>query len=330
MTQKSPATNAHIATALKPSVHPMPARRTRRPKRISRREAQEAAARIQTGLDGKRIFLRFTLGQRIEHQLLIVSFTILAVTGLPQRFANTAIGALALQLLGGIETARQIHHLFAAVFIIESIYHVGLFMYNLVVHGRWGAIWPNLDDMRHFIQMLRLNFGLSKEHLQFGRYTFEEKMEYWALVWGGVVMIATGFIQWFPMFITRWLPGAVIPIARAFHGWEAILAVLAILTWHAYHAVFKHFNKSIFTGYMTEEEMREEHPAELEYLERAAAIHNRHAMPPSPVVQQPSFAPKGDRRLVEQSPSTPTSTSQGGAPPISTPTLATETLSETD
>jgi cytochrome b subunit of formate dehydrogenase len=178
------------------------------------------------------------------------------------------------------------------------------------VHGRWGAIWPNLDDMRHFIQMLRLNFGLSKEHLQFGRYTFEEKMEYWALVWGGVVMIATGFIQWFPTFITRWLPGAVIPIARAFHGWEAILAVLAILTWHTYHAVLKHFNKSIFTGYLTEEEMREEHPAELAHLERAAASLQR--PPPSQPHPRPAATPQETPSKSTEIPLPDTSSSGGG------------------
>ncbi len=278
MTRKTLKSDAAPVTTPKAS-GAIPVRRDRRPRRITRREAQEAAARIQTGLDGKRIFLRFSLSQRLEHQLLIVSFTALAVTGLPQRFANTDLGGLILQFLGGIETARQMHHLFAMVFALECLYHITAFVYGLVVHGRWGSIWPALEDVKHFIQMLGLNLGLSNEHPRFGRYTFEEKMEYWALVWGSVVMIATGIIQWFPTLITRWLPGAAIPIARAVHGWEAILAVLAIVTWHLYHVALKHFNRSIFTGIMTEEEMREEHPAELAQLERAAAMLRRPSAP---------------------------------------------------
>jgi formate dehydrogenase gamma subunit len=289
--QKKPANSPSVPITSGKDVQPVPTEqveippaqsrmrrghRSRRLHRISRREAVEAAARLKTDADGKRIIVRFNLSQRIEHQLLIVSFTMLALTGLPQRFANTGIGGFTLQLLGGIETARQMHHLFAALFILEGLYHVGIFIYGVVANGRVGSMWPTLDDAQHLIQMLRLNLGLSNERPRLGRYSFEEKMEYWALVWGGVVMIATGFIQWFPILVTRWLPGAAIPIARAFHGWEAILAALAILTWHAYHAVLKHFNKSIFTGYMTEEEMREEHPAELAYIEHAVALLQHH------------------------------------------------------
>ncbi len=287
MTQKTLKGDAAPVTTHKASP-PIPVRRNRRRPRITRREAVEAAARLRTGPGGQRVVVRFDLSQRLEHQLLMVSFTALAVTGLPQRFANTDIGGLILQFLGGIETARQMHHLFAIMFVLECLYHITAFVYGLVVHGGWGSIWPAPEDVKHFIQMLGLNLGLSNEHPRFGRYTFEEKMEYWALVWGSVVMVATGIIQWFPTLITRWLPGAAIPIARAIHGWEAILAVFAILTWHSYHVVFKHFNKSIFIGIMTEEEMREEHPAELAYLDRAAAVLHR---PSAPVPVEPSPAP---------------------------------------
>jgi hypothetical protein len=86
----------------------------------------------------------------------------------------------------------------------------------------------------------------------------------------------TGLMQWFPVAATYYLPGGTIPVARAFHKWEAILAVLAILTWHMYHTVIKKLNTSIFTGVMTIEDMEEEHPQELAYLEAAsAAVDNR-------------------------------------------------------
>jgi cytochrome b subunit of formate dehydrogenase len=97
----------------------------------------------------------------------------------------------------------------------------------------------------------------------------EEKLEYWALLWGTLLMIITGVIMWFPTLATSVLPGDVIPISRALHGWEAILAILAILTWHMYHTVIKEQNRSIFTGTMTEAEMQHGHP--LEYRRILAA-----------------------------------------------------------
>jgi hypothetical protein len=96
-----------------------------------------------------------------------------------------------------------------------------------------------------------------------GRYTFEEKMEYWAFVWGAIVMGATGFMMWNPISTVRFLPGEAIPAAKAAHGGEALLAVLAIIIWHMYGVHLKRFNKSMFTGKISEGDMLHEHPLEL-------------------------------------------------------------------
>src|SRR5512139_891328 len=77
----------------------------------------------------------------------------------------------------------------------------------------------------------------------------------------------TGFMMWNPLSTTQILPGDFIPAAKAAHGAEAILAVLAIIIWHFYHVHLKHFNKSMFTGKLTKTEMRHEHPAELAQIE---------------------------------------------------------------
>ncbi len=251
----------------------------RKPKdrRITHREAMDAASRLRTDPRGNRYVIRFSLAERIEHILLIISFTMLGITGLLQRYAGTAVGSLLLKITGGIEINRQVHHIFALMFFLETVYHIGVFLYGLIVYKRWGKIWPAFSDIQHFGQMMLLNLGLSKKHPQFDRFTFEEKVEYWALIWGVLVMGITGVMQWFPALVSRWLPGSSIPVARALHSWEAVLAVLAILTWHLYHTVVKTFNKSIFTGIMTEDEMLEEHPAELKYLEQASAALKRQA-----------------------------------------------------
>jgi len=87
-------------------------------RRVSRRQLVEAASRLQRGAEGELYVVRFSLSQRVEHLLLIVSFTTLALTGLAQRYAATSLGMLILRLLGGIETSRQIHHTFALLFFL--------------------------------------------------------------------------------------------------------------------------------------------------------------------------------------------------------------------
>jgi hypothetical protein len=122
---------------------------------------------------------------------------------------------------------------------------------------------PGIKDARDAWQAFMYNLGLARSRPQMGRYTFEEKMEYWALIWGTVVMGITGFIMWNPISTTRLLPGEFIPAAKAAHGGEALLAVAAIVIWHMYSVHLKRFNKSMFTGRLSEEEMLHEHPLEL-------------------------------------------------------------------
>ncbi len=235
-------------------------------RRVSRRQLIEAAARLQRGVDGELYVIRFSPAQRVEHLLLIASFTMLALTGLAQRYAATSLGTLLLRLLGGIETSRQIHHIFALLFFLESVYHLLVFVYDVFVKRQRSEILPNREDLKQLGEMLRYNLGKSDKHPHFGRYTFEEKMEYWALVWGALVMGITGAMQWFPTLVARWLPGSVIPIARAIHGWEAVLAVATIAVWHTYHVLIKTRNTSMFTGKLSIAQMEEEHPAELEFI----------------------------------------------------------------
>jgi formate dehydrogenase subunit gamma len=237
---------------------------------VRRRDAMDAASRFYVAEDGTRYVIRFTWEQRIQHWILLLSFTTLGVTGLAQTFYATAVGNFILLALGGIDSARQIHHVAAFIFGTSAIYHFAISIYETFVYRRISRIWPDWSDFTNLIDMLKLNLGLTDRHPKFDRFTFEEKAEYWALIWGTIIMGATGLMQWFPLQVTSILPGWAIPVARAFHRWEAILAVLAILTWHFYHTLVKTRNFSIFSGMMTIAQMEEEHPIELAYLERAA------------------------------------------------------------
>ncbi len=221
---------------------------------------QSAAPRAQEQ------YTRFTVSQRIEHIILLTSFATLGLTGLSQKFVGNALAEGIIALLGGIETVRIIHRVAAVVFALQSVYHVVTLFYKIYVKRVELTMLPGLRDVTDAIDVVRYNLGLTKQHPKLPRYNFAEKAEYWALIWGGIVMGLTGFMLWNPIATARFLPGQVIPAAKAAHGAEAILAVLAIFVWHFYNVHIKMFNKSMFTGKLTRQQMEEEHGEELQRI----------------------------------------------------------------
>lgn len=216
-------------------------------------------------------YQRFPLWRRIEHLVMLLSFTTLAVTGLPQKFPESRISIGFVGALGGIENLRTIHHAAAIVLMLGTVWHLLVFGYLAAVRRTRLSMLPSLQDIRDGWQALLYNLGFAKSFPQMGRYTFEEKMEYWAFVWGTIIMVITGFIMWNPLSTVKFLPGEVIPAAKAAHGGEAVLAVLAIIVWHMYGVHIKRANKSMFTGQMSEEDMLHEHPLELADLKAGIA-----------------------------------------------------------
>ena len=214
---------------------------------------------------------RFSRAQRVEHVVAIVSFTVLAITGLPQKYASTDLGAGLIGLMGGIEAVRVIHRIAAIALMAETVYHIVSVAYRILVRRVRLTMLPTLGDVREAWEAFLHNLGLRKEPPQAGQYNFGEKAEYWAFVWGTIVMVITGFMLWNPIASTRFLPGQFIPAAKAAHGGEALLAVLAIILWHFYHVHIRHFNKSMFTGRMDEHEMLQEHPRELADIKAGTA-----------------------------------------------------------
>jgi formate dehydrogenase gamma subunit len=241
------------------------------------RAARALADRIRVLPDGSREIVRFKTAERIEHVVLMVSFGTLAVTGLLQTFSSLPVIAAVTEFLGGVDAIRVIHRLAAIISAVQSGYHVWRILETWFVKRERGGMWPSFRDLTNLIHMVMYNAGLRKEMPKFDRFTIEEKLEYWALIWGQLVMGTTGFIMWFPLVVTTALPGQIFPIAQTLHRWEAILAALAIATWHMYHGCIKDQNRSIFTGVMSEEEMQHMHPLEYErilaaeeYLKRIA------------------------------------------------------------
>lgn len=211
----------------------------------------------------ERKYLRFTVSDRIEHWVQMASFTVLGFTGLIQKFSESDISVALIALLGGIEAVRIIHRIASIGLMLGTIYHLGAAGYKYYVKRSRITMLPTIRDITNAWNIFLYNLKMRQSKPQQGRYTFDEKFEYWAFVWGTIVMGLTGFMLWNPIITAKVLPGIFIPAAKAAHSGEALLAVLAIAIWHFYNVHIKHLNKSMFTGYLSEHEMLEEHPIEL-------------------------------------------------------------------
>jgi cytochrome b subunit of formate dehydrogenase len=214
-----------------------------------------------------RKYTRFDPLQRVQHIVFLVSFTVLGLTGLTQKYPLAPFSLWYFNLVGGVEISRLIHRTSAIVMMIVSLVHVLDVLYRVLVLRNPINMIPWIDDLQHVIHDIQYYLGRKKHKAYYGRYSYAEKMEYLALIWGTVVMGLTGFMMWNPISTLRILPGEAVPAAKAAHGGEAVLAVLAIIVWHFYHVHIKMFNKSMFTGTLTREEMEHEHPAELATIE---------------------------------------------------------------
>jgi cytochrome b subunit of formate dehydrogenase len=214
-------------------------------------------------MDKSSLFLRFPLSYRIEHWILAVNFSVLALTGLVQKFPVGWFSMWFVGLAGGVENVRTVHHAAAVIMVVEALVHLGVVRYRAYVRLAPSKIVPTIEDVKVAFQAFFYNLGLTRNLPKYGRYTFVEKAEYYAVVWGTLIMVLTGLMMWNPVATTRMIPGEFIPAAKSAHGAEAILAVLAILVWHFYFVLIKHFNPSMFTGYLPVEMMRREHPLEL-------------------------------------------------------------------
>ena len=227
-------------------------------------------------------YTRFDLSQRIEHIIFLISFSLLGLTGLVQKYAEAPFSQFVMQTLGGIDNTRLVHHFSAFVLMAVSIFHVINVLYRIyVLRVSWTMI-PVIEDFKHLFDDVRYYLGMRKHKAYYGRYNYGEKVEYLAVVWGTIIMAITGFMMWNPIVTTKILPGEFIPAAKAAHGAEAVLAVMSIIIWHFYNVHISHLNKSMFTGKLSEEEMAHEHPAELDQMKAG----NADQLPPPDVLRR--------------------------------------------
>ena len=176
-----------------------------------------------------RTYLRFPLARRIEHIGLMLSFITLAATGLPQKDPSSKISVFIVQALGGIENLRSIHHFHIHPGDVASSITCSSWDTRSLSCDTW-SMMLSLQDAKDGITGLLYTIGLQRHILKMGRYTFEEKFDY-GIRMGIYHHGDHRFIMWNPITATRYLPGEFVPAAKAAHGGEAVLAVLAIIIW---------------------------------------------------------------------------------------------------
>lgn len=214
---------------------------------------------------------RFTARHIINHAIMLVCFLGLVVTGMPQRYPAQTWAKAVVMLFGGVQRVRFVHHWLGTIMAFQLVWHVIDVLWLTVVRRAPLHMMPGLPDWRHFLQQVRFNLGLDSTPPRMARYGFPEKIEYLALIWGTALMVATGLVLLYPVRFSPMVGGEAILAAKAAHGGEALLAFLAILTWHAYFVHVRHWNKSMFTGYLEEEAYAEEHALELQQIRRGEA-----------------------------------------------------------
>ena len=181
---------------------------------------------------------RFTRNELIQHTFLLVSFIVLAMTGFQLKYPDSAYGHL-MSSLGLTETIRQwVHRISAVIMIVLSLYHSVYLIFTSRGRDVLRGLFPKFRDITQAIDTVLYYAHLSKKHPAYDNYNYAEKAEYWALIWGTLVMGATGFVLWFPTMVGNWAPVWFIKVSEIVHFYEAILATLAIIVWHWFFVIF--------------------------------------------------------------------------------------------
>jgi formate dehydrogenase gamma subunit len=214
---------------------------------------------------------RFSTHRIIEHWLAIITFTILVITGLAQKFNSLEVSQWLILKLGGIDSVRLIHRYTGVVFLTITILHIIIGIIGVVFKKWQPSIVINKKDFTDAIQNIKYYIGIENHSAICDRYDYKQKFVYWIVIISGLLMIVTGLTLWFPTVVTRFLPGEIIPTAKVMHTNQAFLVFLIIAIWHIYDSIFSPevfpLDTSIFTGYISRERMMREHPLELARLE---------------------------------------------------------------
>jgi cytochrome b subunit of formate dehydrogenase len=251
--------------------------------------------RHPAAVEGELEYERFSRLNRSMHVIMIVSFISLALTGMTLKFSYTRWASVLSHLLGGFETAGYIHR-------AAAVAMVGIFVAHIVDvlrrKRRENIPWMALlfgptsmmfgpKDLADLVGSVKWFLGLGKRP-HYGRWTYWEKFDYFAVFWGIAVIGSTGLSLWFPTFFARFLPGWFVNVATIIHSDEALLATGFIFTIHFFNTHLRPekfpMDLVIFTGRMTVEELKHDKPAEYEELVAKGELEKHLVVPYQPIV----------------------------------------------
>ncbi len=231
---------------------------------------------------GRGLYVRMTLSERLQHGTLALSFITLVVTGFMLRYPDAWwIVSIRSITPGFFEVRSWIHRIAGVAMLTASIYH--LYYIFFVPRGKelLRDLLPKISDATDALNVAKYNLGISAEKPLLDRFSYIEKAEYWALVWGTIVMGMTGFILWFDNTFLGLLGKQWWDVARVVHFYEAWLATLAIIVWHFYFVIFNPdvypMNLAWIKGTISEEEMADEHPLELRRIKEEELAKQKEA-----------------------------------------------------
>ena len=221
-------------------------------------------------------FERMSRQGRWQHGILVLSFLLLVLTGLPLFLHDVPLMRSLVDLEGGFRLRSRLHRAGAVGLIGLSLWHFGMLAFSGSARRWLASILLRPRDVVDFLRQASFHLGLTKDRPLIGRYGLVEKLEYAAVWWGNLVMILSGLILWRPGWFLGWTPGWTFDVCRVVHGYEATLAFLAIVVWHLYHV---HLRPGVFpmskvwlTGRISARELRRHHP-----IQYAAILERRRA-----------------------------------------------------
>jgi cytochrome b subunit of formate dehydrogenase len=211
--------------------------------------------------DPNRTVVRMDLAARIQHVMLAASFIFLVISGFALKYPTSWLG----WCMGSSETVRHIGHRIAAcVMITGAVVHLCYVIFTRDGHRFVLDMLPEVKDLTDLATHIKYLIVPGAQRPRFKRFGYAEKAEYWAVVWGTLLMGTTGALIWFKIWFTQWLPRWVIDVCITVHYYEAILATLAILVWHFYFVIFDPdvypVNFAFLDGKVTPHHHHEEHP----------------------------------------------------------------------
>ena len=203
--------------------------------------------------------------ERLLHGLLAVSFITLAWTGFALKFPDQWWARPLLGMEGHFMVRSLVHRVAAVVFLITAAMHLISVIADRKLRKHWLELLPNINDPREALSTFAYNLGLGDTPPERSSHNYVAKAEYWALIWGTVVMASTGLLLWANNLALRFLPKVWLDVATSVHFYEALLAALAIVVWHFYGVIFDPdvypLDTSFLTGVSPHQEEHAEHHA---------------------------------------------------------------------